>query len=148
MPHTFRMAPKGFLGDVLATHMTSLNNHNSIIISSTQNKRVIMVLQIPEGADKAKIKVRINMDLHGLVKVDSAHAVVEKEVEEPAAAAAAPAGNGVNATAAPAPGDAAGPATAPAPGEPQATAAGNGEAPAPMEAETAAPAGGAMCCMV
>jgi hypothetical protein len=58
---------------------------------------------VPEGADKAKIKVRVTMNLHGLVSVEGATLVEEQPAEEPAAApapAAASADGGDDAAAA------------------------------------------------
>ncbi|GBF90729.1 heat shock protein 70 kDa-like [Raphidocelis subcapitata] len=97
--------------------------------------------KVPEGADKAKIKVRVTMNLHGLASVEGATLIEETVVEEPApaadAAAPAAAAGAEGAAAASADGGAdAGAATAGSDG-------GAGEAangPTPMEADAAAAA--------
>ena len=100
--------------------------------------------KVPAGADKAKIKVRVTMNLHGLVSVEGATLVEETTVEEPAPAAA----NGAAAAAGSDGGDGAAAAgsdggAAAAEGGDAAAAAAAGDGPAPMEAEAAAAAAAA-----
>jgi hypothetical protein len=47
---------------------------------------------VPEGSDKAKIKVRVTMNLHGLTSVEGATLVEETPVEDAPAAASADGG--------------------------------------------------------
>lgn len=90
---------------------------------------------VPAGADKAKLKVKVMLNLNGVVVVESAQLIEEEEVEEEAPAPAADepmadAAAGEDGAAA------AGAAEPPAAGTDAAAAAGE---PAPM-AEDAAPA--------
>ncbi|KAL4452428.1 hypothetical protein ABPG75_008090 [Micractinium tetrahymenae] len=94
---------------------------------------------VPAGADKAKLKVKVMLNLNGVVVVESAQLIEEEEVEEEAPAAAPPAADQPMADAAPAEdaGAAAGGGEPPAAGTDAAAAAGE---PAPMAEDAAAPA--------
>ena len=49
---------------------------------------------VPDGSDKAKLKVKVRLNLHGVVSLDSVQTVVEVEEADPAAAAAPTSENG------------------------------------------------------
>lgn len=92
---------------------------------------------VPAGADKAKLKVKVMLNLNGVVVVESAQLIEEEEVEEEVpAAGAAPAADQPMADAEDS-GAAAGAAKPPAAG---ADAAGTAGEPAPMAEDTAAAA--------
>ncbi|KAL4450109.1 hypothetical protein ABPG77_010778 [Micractinium sp. CCAP 211/92] len=92
---------------------------------------------VPAGADKAKLKVKVMLNLNGVVVVESAQLIEEEEVEEEVpAAGAAPAADQPMADAEDS-GAAAGAAEPPAAG---ADAAGTAGEPAPMAEDTAAAA--------